>query len=85
MAGQAAQFGLSYFLQFMAMISTILGFMNILPIPGLDGGHALITIIEGLARREIPFKVKMIIQQIAIFLILGLTVFVLGNDIKNLF
>ena len=85
MAGQAAQFGLSYFLQFMAMISTILGFMNILPIPGLDGGHALITIIEGLARREIPFKVKMIIQQIAIFLILGLTVFVLGNDLKNLF
>ena len=49
-------------LQFMAMISTILGFMNILPIPGLDGGHALITIIEGLARREIPFKVKMIIN-----------------------
>ena len=85
MAGQAAEFGLSYFLQFMAMISTILGFMNILPIPGLDGGHALIAIIEGLARREIPFKIKMIIQQIAIFLILGLTVFVLGNDIKNLF
>jgi len=85
MAGQAAQFGLAYFLQFMAMISTILGFMNILPIPGLDGGHALIAIIEGLARREIPFKIKMIIQQIAILLILGLTIFVLGNDIKNLF
>lgn len=85
MAGQAAEFGLSYFLQFMAMISTILGFMNILPIPGLDGGHALITIIEGLLRKEIPFKIKMIIQQIAILLILGLTIFVLGNDIKNLF
>jgi len=85
MAGQAAQFGLSYFLQFMAMISTILGFMNILPIPGLDGGHALITIIEGLSKRNIPFKVKMIIQQIAIFLILGLTIFILGNDIRNLF
>lgn len=85
MAGQAAQFGLSYFLQFMAMISTILGFMNILPIPGLDGGHALITIIEGVSRKTIPFKIKMIIQQIAIFLILGLTVFILGNDIKNIF
>ena len=45
MAGQAAQFGLAYFLQFMAMISTILGFMNILPIPGLDGGHGLLTIM----------------------------------------
>ena len=85
MAGQAAQIGLSYFLQFMAMISTILGFMNILPIPGLDGGHALIAIIEGITRKKIPFNIKMIIQQIAIFLLLGLTIFVLGNDIKNLF
>ena len=59
--------------------------MNILPIPGLDGGHALITIIEGIFRNKIPFKIKMIIQQIAIFLLLALTIFVLGNDIRNLF
>ena len=69
----------------MAMISTILGFMNILPIPGLDGGHALITIIEGITSKKIPFNIKMIIKQISIFLLLGLTLLVLGNDIKNLF
>ena len=84
-AGEAAKYGLSYFLRFMAIISSILGFMNILPIPGLDGGHGLMTIIEGLSNRKIPLKIKMAIQQIAIWLILGLTIFILGNDIRNLF
>ena len=84
-AGEAAKYGLSYFLRFMAIISSILGFMNILPIPGLDGGHGLMTIIEGLSNRKIPLKIKMAIQKIAIFLILGLTIFILGNDIRNLF
>ena len=46
----------------MAMISTILGFMNILPIPGLDGGHAFITIIEGIYGQPLPIKLKMGIQ-----------------------
>ena len=84
-AGEAASYGLSYFLRFMAIISTILGFMNILPIPGLDGGHGLITIIEGIFRRKIPTKIKIMIQQVAIVLILMLTVLILGNDIRNLF
>lgn len=84
-AGEAASYGLSYFLRFMAIISTILGFMNILPIPGLDGGHGLITIIEGVSRKKIPLNIKMMIQQIAILFILGLTIFILANDIRNLF
>ena len=84
MAGQAAQIGLSYFLQFMAMISTILGFMNILPIPGLDGGHALIAIIEGIIGRRIPFKTLMVIQQIGIFLLLMFFIIIMKNDISRL-
>jgi len=68
----------------MATISTILGFMNILPIPGLDGGHALMTIIEGVSRRKIPINIKMAIQSVAVFFLLGLTVLILFNDIRNL-
>ena len=84
-AGQIAeQLGLPYFLLFMAMISTILGFMNILPIPGLDGGHAFLTIIEGFYGRPLPIKLKMGIQQISILMILGLTVFIIYNDIQNI-
>ena len=84
-AGKAASYGLPYFLGFMATISTILGFMNILPIPGLDGGHALMTIIEGVSRRQIPTNIKMTIQSFAVFFLLGLTVLILINDLKNLF
>ena len=83
-AGKAAKYGIPYFLAFMATISTILGFMNILPIPGLDGGHALMTIIEGISRRKIPINVKMAIQSVAVFFLLGLTVLILFNDIRNL-
>jgi len=84
-AGKAARYGAPYFLAFMATISTILGFMNILPIPGLDGGHAFMTIIEGISRRKIPINIKMGIQSIAVFFLLGLTVLILFNDLRNLF
>jgi len=84
-AGKAARYGTPYFLGFMATISTILGFMNILPIPGLDGGHAFMTIIEGISRRKIPINIKMGIQSIAVFFLLGLTILILFNDIRNLF
>ena len=83
-AGKAARYGAPYFLAFMATISTILGFMNILPIPGLDGGHAFMTIIEGVSRRKIPINVKMAIQSVAVFFLLGLTLLILFNDIRNL-
>mgnify|MGYP001261247399 CR=1 FL=1 len=83
-AGKAARYGTPYFLGFMATISTILGFMNILPIPGLDGGHAFMTIIEGVTRRKIPINIKVAIQSIAILFLLSLTVIVLFNDIRNL-
>jgi len=83
-AGKAARYGTPYFLGFMATISTILGFMNILPIPGLDGGHAFMTIIEGVTRRKIPINIKVAIQSIAILFLLSLTVIILFNDIRNL-
>ena len=42
----------------MAILSVNLGIINILPFPGLDGGHALIAVIEGIIRRELPTNVK---------------------------
>ena len=62
-AGDVAQSaGFLSLLALMAFISSNLGLINILPIPGLDGGHALIAIIEGVIRREIPVKIKYGIQ-----------------------
>jgi len=69
----------------MAFISSNLGLINILPIPGLDGGHALISIVEGVIRRELPVKIKYGIQFIGIILILSLFIFTIFNDIRNIF
>ena len=61
-AGETASAGWTPLLGLMAFISINLGFINILPIPGLDGGHVIIALIEGLIRRELPLKLKMGIQ-----------------------
>ena len=55
-AGEASQIGIIALINLMAILSVNLGIINILPFPGLDGGHALIAIIEGIIGRRIPFK-----------------------------
>ena len=69
----------------MAIISVNLGIINILPIPGLDGGHVFIALIEGLIRRELPVKIKYGIQSFGFLLLMTLFIFVFYNDIRNLF
>ncbi len=81
---EAKSSGLLGLISLMAFLSANLGLINILPIPGLDGGHALISIIEGIIRRELPIKVKYTIQFIGIFLILSLFIFTIFNDIRNI-
>jgi regulator of sigma E protease len=64
-----------------AMLSMILAFMNILPIPALDGGHIMFLLIEGVMRREPSLRVRMVAQQIGMVLLLSLMVFIIFNDI----
>lgn len=67
------------------IISIILAFMNILPIPALDGGHVLLLTIEAITRRKLPNKALDIIQKIGLMILLALMVFIIFNDIINLF
>ncbi len=83
MATQSAEMGLLTFLGFMAMLSISLAFLNILPIPALDGGHLLFLVYEGIFRREIPAKVKIGIQKAGFLLLLAFMAFVLYNDIRH--
>ena len=83
-SGEAKSGGLLGLISLMAFLSANLGLINILPIPGLDGGHALISIIEGMIRRELPIKVKYSIQFIGILLILSLFIFTIFNDMRNI-
>ena len=55
-----------------------------MPFPVLDGGHLLMIIIETIARREIPVKVKMAINNTGFVLLLILMAFILYNDILSL-
>ena len=68
-----------------AFLSIILAVMNIIPIPGLDGGHMLFTLWEMITRRKVSEKVLTIAQYIGMALILGLVLFANGNDIYKLF
>ena len=85
MASQQAGLGIVNFLYFMAMLSITLAVINILPVPALDGGHLVFIIIEGIIRKEIPFKVKMAIQQFGIAILILLMGFMFYNDIARLF
>ncbi|MEC9448375.1 MAG: RIP metalloprotease RseP [Candidatus Neomarinimicrobiota bacterium] len=85
LAGQTAEAGWIPFLTLMALISCNIAFINILPIPGLDGGHIFITLIEGIIRKPLTFKMRMGIQQIGMLLILMLMITVIVNDVGRLF
>lgn len=69
------------FLALLAMISLQLGVMNLLPIPVLDGGHIMILLIEGIARRDLSLRVKERIQQLGFAALATLMIVVLYNDV----
>lgn len=63
-----------------AFLSIILAFMNILPIPALDGGHVLFTLLEMITGRKPSQKVLEYAQVIGMVLLLGLMIYANGND-----
>jgi regulator of sigma E protease len=64
-----------------ALISIILAFMNILPIPALDGGHVVFLLYEMITGKEAPQKVLEYAQYVGFFLLMGLVLYANGNDI----
>jgi regulator of sigma E protease len=68
-----------------ALFSIILAFMNVLPIPALDGGHALFTLYEMITGRKPSDKFMEYAQMVGMVLLLGLMVYALGLDIWRIF
>lgn len=68
-----------------AFFSLVLALMNILPIPGLDGGHALFTIVEMVSGRKPSDKFMEYAQMVGMVLLLGLMAYALGLDIFRMF
>jgi regulator of sigma E protease len=68
-----------------AVFSIILAFMNILPVPGLDGGHALFTLVEMITGRKPSDKFMEYAQIVGFVLLLALMAYAMGLDIWRLF
>ena len=68
-----------------AFLSLMLAFMNLLPIPALDGGHVMFLLYEMVVGRPAPEKFMEYAQTIGMVLLLGLLIFANGNDILKLF
>ena len=72
------------FLYLLAILSIMLGVMNLLPIPALDGGHIVICLFEMLTGRKPGDKFLAVTQVIGMILLLALMVLAFGNDIARL-
>lgn len=68
-----------------AVFSIILAFMNVLPIPALDGGHALFTLYEMITGRKPGDKFMEYAQMVGMVLLLGLMLYAFGLDVWRLF
>ena len=83
-AGQSAQMGLRYFINFLAVVSVSLGVLNLLPIPLLDGGHLMYYAIEIAKGRPVSERTIELGQRIGLALLLVMMAFAFYNDLNRL-
>ena len=83
LSGESAQWGFEFLLGLLVIISINLGLINLFPIPAIDGGHIVMSIIEAIRRKRFSKKTRIVIQQIGYALILLLIIFVTFNDITR--
>lgn len=74
----------SKFWNITALLSLCLAVMNLLPIPALDGGHIFLLLIEIIIGRKISEKYIVVLQKIGMFILVGLTIYALYNDIHKI-
>jgi regulator of sigma E protease len=83
--GEAAKVGILPLMNLAAFISINLGFMNLLPIPALDGSKLVFLIIEGIRGKAIPIEKESIIHFVGFILLLTLMIFITYKDILRVF
>ena len=81
---QLSQQGGTGILLFAALISINLAVLNSLPLPLLDGGQLVFTLIEGFRGEPIPIKIQMAVTQSSFFLLVGLSVLLIIRDTSQL-
>jgi len=84
-SGQAARVGLGTFLAFMAFLSLNLAVLNLLPIPILDGGQVVFLVAEAVRRRPLSLQLRSRLTQIGFFVLVGIMLLALRNDVVRVF
>lgn len=85
MVGEAAESGILSLLNLAAFISINLGFMNLLPIPALDGSKLVFLLVEGIRGKSIPVEKEGYIHFIGFVVLIGFMLFITYKDILRLF
>jgi regulator of sigma E protease len=80
-SGQAARGGINVLLGFMALMSINLAVLNLLPIPVLDGGQMVFLVAEGIRRKPLSVQLRLRLTQAGLAVIVGLMLFVIGNEL----
>lgn len=84
-AGDFAKAGFDPFLRFLCLISISLGIMNLLPVPILDGGQIVMSLVEAVKGSPLSMRAAMIGQQIGLAMLIALMGVVFYNDLTRLF
>lgn len=74
-----------YIFNLLAMLSVNVGIFNLMPIPGLDGCQILFVIVEKIIGRELPQKLKLILQMVGLALVMLLMIYVTIQDVSRIF
>ena len=85
MVGEAAESGFLSLLNLAAFISINLGFMNLLPIPALDGSKLVFLLVEGIRGKSLPVEKEGYIHFIGFVVLIGFMLFITYKDILRLF
>lgn len=84
-AGDSARTGIDNFIRFVAILSIMLGVMNLLPVPVLDGGHLLYYLIEVIKGSPVSDHIQIVGYKVGFVMLIGLMIFATYNDITRPF
>ncbi len=84
LSGRQARQGPADFIIFIALLSVNLGVINLFPVPIMDGGHLMFLGIEAIQRKPLSMRTREVAQQVGLFMLIALMVFVFYNDIMRI-
>lgn len=85
LTGQVISFGFSHVLQFVAILSLNLAILNTVPFPALDGGRAMIVVVEKLIGKKLSLRAERAFHTVGLVVLLWLLAWITFNDIRRLF